>query len=48
MSRSALYFLIGALAVTTAALAYYFYQDRQHKDGLEINVNKGGISIEKK
>lgn len=48
MNRNALYFLVGALAVTSAALAYYFYQESQNKDGLEINVNRGGISIEKK
>jgi RsiW-degrading membrane proteinase PrsW (M82 family) len=47
MSRNVLFLIIGALAVTVAVLGYQFYQERQ-KTGIEINVGKGGISIEKK
>jgi RsiW-degrading membrane proteinase PrsW (M82 family) len=47
MNRNVLYLIIGALAVATLALGYYFYQERQ-KTGIEINVDKRGISIEKK
>jgi len=46
MSRTVLFLIIGALALTVAILSYQFYQERQ-KTGIEINVGKGGISIEK-
>ena len=48
MNRSVLYLIIGALAVATAVLGYQFYQERQKATGIEINVGKSGISIEKK
>ena len=48
MSRNVLYLVIGALVVATAVLSYYFYQERQKTTGVEINVGKSGISIEKK
>ena len=48
MNRNVLYLVIGALAVVTAVLGYQLYQERQKTHGLEINVGKGGISIEKK
>ena len=47
MSRNILFLIIGALVVVVAVLGYQFYQERQ-KTGIEINVGKSGISIEKK
>ena len=48
MSRNILYALVGALAVVSAIFAYQLYQERQKSTGIEINVGKSGISIEKK
>ncbi len=48
MKRNVLYIIIGALAVVSAGLLYYLYQDRQKSPGIEINLDKKGISIEKK
>jgi hypothetical protein len=46
MKRSFLYFVIGALAVATAVLGYYFYQERQNTSGISIDVGDGKISVE--
>ena len=48
MSCNGLYLVIGALVIATVVLGYYFYQERQKTTGIEINVGKSGISIEKK
>ena len=48
MNRNILYLVIGALVVATAVFGYQLYQERQKSNGIEINVGKGGISIEKK
>ena len=48
MNRNVLYVIIGALAVATMVFGYQFYQERQKTTGIEINVGKNGISIEKK
>lgn len=48
MNRNVLYLVIGALVVATAVFAYQLYQERQKTTGIEINVGKSGISIEKK
>ncbi len=48
MNRNALYLVIGALAVVAVIFGYQLYQDRQKTTGVEINVGKTGISIEKK
>jgi len=48
MDRRILYLIIGVLAVTSVVLAYYFYQQHQRSTGVEINVDKSGISIKKK
>ena len=47
MNRNILYLVIGALAVVSAIFGYQLHQERQ-KPGIEINVGKSGISIEKK
>ena len=48
MNRNVLYIVIGALAVAAGVVGYQLYQERQNSGGIEINVGKGGISIEKK
>ena len=48
MNRNVLYLVIGALVVAAGVLGYMLYQERQKTTGIEINVGKSGISIEKK
>ena len=48
MNRNILYLIIGALAVVASIVSYRLYQERQKTTGIEIDVGKGGISIEKK
>ena len=48
MNRNVLYVVIGGLAIATAVFGYQLYQERQKTTGIEINVGKSGISIEKK
>jgi predicted negative regulator of RcsB-dependent stress response len=48
MSRNVLYLIIGALVVVVAVFGYQLYQDRQKTTGIQINVGKSGISIDKK
>lgn len=48
MNRNVLYLVIGALAVAAGVFGYMLYQERQKTTGIEINVGKSGISIEKK
>jgi hypothetical protein len=48
MNRNVLYLIIGALVAVAAVLGYQLYQERQKTTGIEINIGKGGISIEKK
>jgi predicted negative regulator of RcsB-dependent stress response len=48
MNRNILYLIVGALAVAAAVFGYQLYQERQKTTGIEINVGKSGISIEKK
>jgi hypothetical protein len=45
MSRSALLFIIAALAIGVAILGYFYYQER-NAGGLEIKIDKGGIKID--
>ena len=47
MNRNTLYIVIAGLAAVVAVLGYQYYEDNR-RHGVEINVNKGGISIEKK
>jgi predicted negative regulator of RcsB-dependent stress response len=48
MNRNVLYLVIGVLAVGAAVLGYQLYQERQKANGIEINIDKSGISIEKR
>lgn len=47
MSRNALYLIIGALAVAVLVLSYQLYHER-HTTGIQIEVGKNSISVEKK
>ncbi len=48
MNRNTLYLIIGVLAVSVVVFGYQLYKERQKPAGIEINVGKGGISIEKR
>ncbi len=48
MNRNVLYLVIAVLAVASAVFGYQLYQERQKTTGIEINIGKGGISIEKR
>jgi len=48
MNRNVLYLIIGALVVATVVFGFQLYQERQKTTGIEINVGKSGVSIEKK
>jgi predicted negative regulator of RcsB-dependent stress response len=48
MNRNVLYLIIGALIIAVAVFGYALYQERQKTAGIDINIGKSGISIEKK
>ena len=48
MNRNVAYLIIGALVAAAAVLGYLLYEERQKPKGIEINVDKSGISIEEK
>ena len=48
MNRNIIYLVIGVLAVGAVVMGYQFYQERQKATGIQIDVGKGGISIETK
>ena len=48
MNRNVLYLIIGVLAVTALVFGYQFYQEQQKTTGIQIDVGKGGVSIETK
>jgi predicted negative regulator of RcsB-dependent stress response len=48
MNRNVLYLIIGALIVAVAVFGYQLYHERQKTAGIDINIGKSGISIEKK
>ncbi len=48
MNRNVLHLAIGALAIVTVVIGYQLHQERQKTTGIEIDVGKTGISIEKK
>lgn len=47
MNRNILFAIIGVLAVGAAILGYQLY-DRRNNTSIEISIDKGGISIEKR
>ena len=48
MNSNILYLVIGALAIVAVVFGYLLYQERQKTTGIEINIGKSGISLEKK
>ena len=48
MNRNILYLVIGALVVAAVVVCYLLYQERQKATGIQIDVGKGGVSIETK
>ena len=46
MERNRLNVIIAALAIAVLVLGYLHYQERQKRAGIEINLDKSGISIE--
>ena len=48
MNRNVLFLIIGVLAVAVLVLGYRFYQEQQRTTGIQIDVGKGGVSIETK
>jgi hypothetical protein len=48
MNRNVLYLVIGALAVAAVVTGYLLYQEQQKTSGIELNLNKNGVSIETK
>lgn len=48
MDRNRLYLVIGALVVIAAVLGGWLYQERQKTSGIDINVGRGGVSIQAK
>ena len=48
MNRTTNFLIIGALSVAVAVLGYWYYQERQQKSGIEINVGRSGITVETK
>jgi hypothetical protein len=48
INSNILYLVIGALAIVAVVFGYLLYQERQKTTGIEINIGKSGISLEKK
>ena len=46
MKQNQLYLIIGALAVVVVALGIYVYREETKPDGVELRIDKSGISIE--
>jgi hypothetical protein len=48
MDRNRLYHIVGMLVAAVLVLVYFLYQERHKTPGIDINVGRGGISIETK
>jgi len=48
MERNRLYLVIGMLVIAIAVLGGWLYQERQKTSGIDINVGRGGITIQTK
>ncbi|HEV7286094.1 MULTISPECIES: hypothetical protein [Kaistia] len=46
MNRNTLYLLVGALIVVVIGLGVYVYNEQTKPKGVEIQVDKSGISIQ--
>ena len=48
ITRNWLFLIIGALIVAIAALGYKVYDDHKEPKGVQLNIGRSGISVEKK
>lgn len=46
MDRNRLHLVIAVLAIAVLVLGYLYYQERQKRVGIEINLDKSGLTIE--
>ena len=46
MNRNSLYLIVGALAVAVIVLGIYVIREESKPDGVEIRLDKNGISVE--
>lgn len=47
-SRNTLFVIIGALIAAVLVLGYNLYQAKKKPDGVQINIDSGGLSIKQK
>ena len=47
MNKNTLYMVIGALAVVVIALGVYVYRQETKPEGVELEIDNNGISIQK-
>ncbi|PTW62949.1 hypothetical protein C8N35_101998 [Breoghania corrubedonensis] len=48
MNRNALVALVAVLAVAAGTFGYLYYQERQQKTGIQIEMGNDGLSVETK
>jgi len=47
LNKNTLYMVIGALAVVVIALGVYVYRQETKPEGVELEIDNNGISIQK-
>lgn len=45
MGRNLLYFFLGAIIMLGASYAYYAYQQEHRPNGVELGINKNGVTV---
>lgn len=48
MNKNMLYIIIAALAVVAIALGVYVWREESQPEGVQIEINKDGISVQQK
>lgn len=46
MQQNRLYLIIGALAVVVIGLGFYVLREEQKPDGVEIRLDRNGVSVQ--
>lgn len=46
MGRNILFLIIGALIVVVAGFGYYTYKQEKKPSGIEMKIDKSGISVD--
>lgn len=46
MSRNILFLIIGALIVVIAGFGYYSYKQEKKPSGIEMTIDKNGVSVD--